>query len=222
MLAGPGDGFKVAMASLDVFRSTVAAAALGFARRALDEALARSRSRIAFGKPIAETQLIQEKIADMAVKIDAAALLTYRSAWTKDTFKGRVTREAAIAKLYATEAAQEVIDQAVQVFGGQGVIVGNPVETPLPRDPRAPHLRGHQRDPEADRRRTDAGGELRQTGKYVRDRTSGLPGRTLLGRGLRDEATAKFAPATPRLPGRGCRPCPPPGPCAIPPCSPAA
>ncbi len=128
MLAGPGDGFKVAMASLDVFRSTVAAAALGFARRALDEALARSRSRIAFGKPIAETQLIQEKIADMAVKIDAAALLTYRSAWTKDTFKGRVTREAAIAKLYATEAAQEVIDQAVQVFGGQGVIVGNPVE----------------------------------------------------------------------------------------------
>ena len=128
MLAGPGDGFKVAMASLDVFRSTVAAAALGFARRALDESLARGRSRIAFGKPIAETQLIQEKIADMAVKIDAAALLTYRSAWTKDRFKGRVTREAAIAKLYATEAAQEVIDQAVQIFGGQGVIVGNPVE----------------------------------------------------------------------------------------------
>ena len=128
MLAGPGDGFKVAMASLDVFRSTVAAAALGFSRRALDETLARSRGRIAFGKPIAETQLIQEKIADMAVKIDAAALLAYRSAWTKDRFQGRVTREAAIAKLYATEAAQEVVDQAVQVFGGQGVIVGNPVE----------------------------------------------------------------------------------------------
>ena len=128
MLGRPGDGFKVAMASLDVFRSTVAAAALGFARRALDETLARSRSRIAFGKPIAETQLIQEKIADMAVRIDAAALLAYRSAWTKDRFKGRVTREAAIAKLYATEAAQEVVDQAVQVFGGQGVIVGNTVE----------------------------------------------------------------------------------------------
>ncbi|MDE0059049.1 MAG: acyl-CoA dehydrogenase family protein [Defluviicoccus sp.] len=128
MLASPGDGFKVAMASLDVFRSTVAAAALGFARRALDETLARSRGRIAFGKPIADTQLIQEKIADMAVKIDAAALLTYRSAWTKDRFRGRVTREAAIAKLYATEAAQEVVDQAVQVFGGQGVIVGNAVE----------------------------------------------------------------------------------------------
>ncbi len=128
MLASPGDGFRVAMASLDVFRSTVAAAALGFSRRALDETLARSRSRIAFGKPIAEAQLIQEKIADMAVKIDASALLTYRSAWTKDRFQGRVTREAAIAKLHATEAAQEVVDQAVQVFGGQGVIVGNPVE----------------------------------------------------------------------------------------------
>ena len=128
LLAAPGDGFKVAMATLDMFRSTVAAAALGFARRALDETLARSRTRIAFGKPIAETQLIQEKIADMAVRIDAAALLVYRSAWTKDRFQGRVTREAAIAKLYATEAAQEVVDQAVQVFGGQGVIVGNPVE----------------------------------------------------------------------------------------------
>ena len=128
LLARPGDGFKVAMATLDMFRSTVAAAALGFARRALDETLARSRTRIAFGKPIAETQLIQEKIADMAVRIDAAALLVYRSAWTRDRFQGRVTREAAIAKLYATEAAQEVVDQAVQVFGGQGVIVGNPVE----------------------------------------------------------------------------------------------
>ncbi len=128
MLGSPGDGFKVAMASLDVFRSTVAAAALGFARRALDEAVARSRTRIAFGKPIAETQLIQEKIADMAVRIDAAALLVYRSAWTRDRYRGRVTREAAIAKLYATEAAQDVVDQAVQIFGGQGVIVGNPVE----------------------------------------------------------------------------------------------
>jgi acyl-CoA dehydrogenase len=128
IIGKPGDGFKIAMASLDLFRSTVAAAALGFARRALDEAAARAKSRIAFGKPIAEFQLIQEKIADMAVKIDAAALLVYRSAWTKDTLKGRVTREAAIAKLYATEAAQEIIDQAVQIFGGQGVISGNVVE----------------------------------------------------------------------------------------------
>ena len=136
ILAGPGDGFKIAMASLDVFRSTVGAAALGFARRALDEALVRSRERIAFGRPIADTQLIQQKIADMAVRIDAASLLVYRSAWTKDVRRGRVTREAAIAKLYATEAAQEVVDQAVQIFGGQGVIVGNVVER-LYRDVRA-------------------------------------------------------------------------------------
>jgi acyl-CoA dehydrogenase len=128
LVGKPGDGFKIAMSSLDVFRSTVAAAALGFARRALDEAAARAKGRVAFGKPIAEFQLIQEKVADMAVKIDAAALLVYRSAWTKDTTRGRVTREAAIAKLYATEAAQEVIDQAVQIFGGQGVVAGNVAE----------------------------------------------------------------------------------------------
>ena len=128
MLAGPGDGFKVAMASLDVFRSTVGAAALGFARCAMDQAMARAKTRISFGKPIAEFQLIQEKIADMALKIDGSALLVYRSAWTKDTLGGRATREAAMAKLYATETAQEVIDQAVQIFGGQGVVVGNVVE----------------------------------------------------------------------------------------------
>jgi acyl-CoA dehydrogenase len=128
MLGKPGDGFKVAMASLDVFRSTVAAAALGFARCALDNAMARAKTRISFGKTIAEFQLIQEKIADMALKIDASALLVYRSAWTKDTVGGRATREAAMAKLYATESAQEVIDQAVQIFGGQGVVIGNVVE----------------------------------------------------------------------------------------------
>ena len=128
MLGAPGEGFKVAMATLDVFRSTVGAAALGFARRALDEALARARSRQVFGRPLAELQLIQEKIADMAVKVDAAALLVYRAAWTKDAKERRVTREAAMAKLYATEAAQEVIDQAVQVFGAQGVVAGETVE----------------------------------------------------------------------------------------------
>jgi len=128
MLGAPGDGFKVAMASLDVFRSTVGAAALGFARCAMDQAMGRAKTRISFGKPIAEFQLIQEKIADMALKIDASALLVYRSAWTKDTIGGRATREAAMAKLHATESAQEVIDQAVQIFGGQGVIVGNVVE----------------------------------------------------------------------------------------------
>lgn len=125
LLANPGDGFKIAMSSLDVFRSTVGAAALGFARRAHDEALARARERISFGKPLSDYQLIQAKIADMALKIDAAALLVYRSAWTKDTQGVRVTREAAMAKLYATESAQEVIDEAVQIFGGLGVVTGS-------------------------------------------------------------------------------------------------
>lgn len=128
LLGNPGDGFKIAMSSLDVFRSTVGAAALGFARRAHDEAIAQARSRLSFGKPLADYQLIQEKIADMALKIDAAALLVYRSAWTKDTQGARVTREAAMAKLYATESAQEVIDQAVQIWGGMGVVVGSTVE----------------------------------------------------------------------------------------------
>lgn len=128
MLGNPGDGFKIAMASLDVFRSTVGAAALGFARRAMDEAIARATTRQAFGQNLSGFQLIQEKIADMAVKIDASALLVLRSAWTRDTQTDRVTREAAIAKLYATESANEVIDQAVQVWGGQGVVVGNVVE----------------------------------------------------------------------------------------------
>ena len=120
--------FKSAMASLDSFRSSVGAAALGFARRALDEALARGTTRIAFGQPIAEFQLIQAKLADMATGIDASALLVYRSAWTKDVLKRRVTRESSMAKMYATEAAQQVIDQAVQIFGGLGVVSGNPVE----------------------------------------------------------------------------------------------
>lgn len=128
MLGNPGDGFKIAMSSLDVFRSTVGAAALGFARCAHDEALAQAKKRISFGKPLAEYQLIQAKLADMALKIDAAALLIYRSAWTKDTQGGRVTREAAMAKLYATDSAQEVVDEAVQIFGGMGVVVGSTVE----------------------------------------------------------------------------------------------
>ncbi len=128
LLGNPSDGFKIAMSSLDVFRSTVGAAALGFARRAHDEAMAQAQRRISFGKPIADYQLIQEKLADGALKIDVAALLVYRSAWTKDTQGGRVTREAAMAKLYATEMAQEVIDQAVQIWGGMGVVVGSTVE----------------------------------------------------------------------------------------------
>lgn len=128
LIGGPGEGFRIAMATLDVFRSTVGAAALGFARRAFDEALARTSRRQLFGAPMADLQLVQGHLADMALKIDAAALLVYRAALTKDSGAARVTREAAMAKLYATEAAQEVIDAAVQLFGGQGVVTGSPVE----------------------------------------------------------------------------------------------
>jgi acyl-CoA dehydrogenase len=128
LLGEPGEGFKIAMATLDIFRTTVGAAALGFARRALDEAVGFARRREAFGKTLAEFQLIQAKIAEMAVKVDAATLLVYRSAWTKDAKRARVTRESAMAKLYATDTAQEVIDEAVQIFGGQGVVSGAKVE----------------------------------------------------------------------------------------------
>jgi acyl-CoA dehydrogenase len=126
-LGEAGKGFKVAMATLDVFRTSVAAAALGFARRALDEALARATSRKMFGKTLADFQLTQAKLAQMATGIDAAALLTYRAAWQRDQ-GGRVTKEAAMAKLTATETAQQVIDAAVQMFGGLGVVSEQPVE----------------------------------------------------------------------------------------------
>ena len=124
----PGEGFKVAMATLDIFRATVGAAALGFSRRAMDEAIRRAKSRNLFGQNLSEFQLIQEKIAHMALNIDAAALLVFRAAWVKDVQGQRVTREAAMAKLHATEAAQEIIDQAVQIFGATGVVSGVPVE----------------------------------------------------------------------------------------------
>lgn len=123
-----GQGFRIAMSVLDVFRSTVGAAALGFARRALDESLARVRSRELAGAPMADLQMVQGHIADMAMDIDAAALLVYRAAWTKDMGATRVSREAAMAKLYATERAQAVIDQAVQLHGGDGVRAGSVVE----------------------------------------------------------------------------------------------
>ena len=124
-----GDGFKVAMATLDVFRTSVAAAALGFARRALDASLAHTSTRELFGAPLSALQMTEASIADMATEIDASALLVYRSAWAKDCHQERVTREAAMAKLYATEAAQRVIDQAVQLFGGSGVTKGNIAES---------------------------------------------------------------------------------------------
>jgi acyl-CoA dehydrogenase len=128
LVGTPGDGFRIAMSVLDVFRSTVGAAALGFARRALDEAVGRALERKVFGQKLADYQLTQAKLADMAVAVDAAALLIYRAAWTKDTAGGRVTREASMAKLFATEAAQRVIDDAVQIFGGIGVVTGVAVE----------------------------------------------------------------------------------------------
>ena len=120
-----GSGFRIAMGTLDVFRSTVGAAALGFARRALDEATARARRRNLFGAPLADLPGVQTQLAEMAMDIDAAALLIYRAAWTKDQGAARVTREAAMAKLYATEAAQRAIDTAVQIFGGLGVTKGS-------------------------------------------------------------------------------------------------
>jgi alkylation response protein AidB-like acyl-CoA dehydrogenase len=127
-LGEPGRGLRVALGTLDVFRSTVGAAALGMARRALDEALAHARRRHVSGKPLAQWQLTQARLADMAVAIDASALLVYRAAWTRDAGAERVTREAAVAKLFATEAAQRVVDDAVQLLGGLGVQVGGVVE----------------------------------------------------------------------------------------------
>jgi acyl-CoA dehydrogenase len=127
-LGQPGEGFKVAMATLDIFRSTVGAAALGFARRALDEMLDRAASRKLFGAPLGDLQMTQAAIAESATEVDAAALLIYRAAWVKDLKKARVTREAAMAKMFATEMAQHVIDRAVQLFGGLGVTKGVKVE----------------------------------------------------------------------------------------------
>ena len=131
-----GSGFKYAMGTLDVFRSTVGAAALGFARRALDEAVSYAQQREMFGATLADLQLTQADLGGMALEIDASALLIYRAAWSKDSGAARITREAAMAKLYATEAAQRVIDKAVQLHGGRGVVSGNMVES-LYREVRA-------------------------------------------------------------------------------------
>jgi acyl-CoA dehydrogenase len=128
LLGHPGQGMKVALGTLDVFRSTVGAAALGMARRALDEATAHVKRRTLFGAPMSDLQLVQSKLADMALGVDASALLVYRAAWVKDVAQRRVTREAAMAKLHATETAQRVIDDAVQLFGGLGVTKDHPVE----------------------------------------------------------------------------------------------
>lgn len=127
-LGEAGQGFKVAMMTLDIFRASVAAAALGFARRALDEGLARAKSREMFGQTLADFQITQAALGEMATSVDAAALLTYRAAWQRDVLGQRTTREAAMAKMYATESAQQVIDRALQMFGGAGVVSGAIVE----------------------------------------------------------------------------------------------
>jgi len=136
LIGKAGKGLSVALGTLDLFRPTVGAAALGFARRALDEALSWVTERRAFGQPLAQFQLTQAKLANMAVAIDASALLVYRAAWTRDTGATRITREAAMAKLFATESAQQVIDDALQLLGGRGLVSGAPVER-LYRDIRA-------------------------------------------------------------------------------------
>lgn len=129
VIGEPGAGMRVALGTLDVFRATVGAGALGFARRALDEALAWCKERHVFGTALSDLQLTQAKLAEMAVSIDAAALLVYRAAWIHDQGQPRLTREAAMAKLFATESAQRVIDDAVQLLGARGVQRGNPVES---------------------------------------------------------------------------------------------
>jgi alkylation response protein AidB-like acyl-CoA dehydrogenase len=128
LIGAAGGGMRVALGTLDIFRATVGAAALGFARRALDEALAWCTHRTVFGQLLSEFQLTRAKLADMAVAIDTSALLVYRAAWTRDRGAARITREAAMAKLHATDAAQQVVDAAVQLLGARGVLVGTPAE----------------------------------------------------------------------------------------------
>lgn len=128
LIGMPGEGFKIAMRTLDIFRASVAAAALGFARRALDEGLRHATSRRMFGGALADLQLTQAAFGDMATGIDAAALLTYRAAWRRDVEGLPTTKEAAMAKMAATETAQQVIDRALQMFGGRGVMAGEMVE----------------------------------------------------------------------------------------------
>ncbi len=128
LIGEPGDGFRIAMTVLELFRPTVGAATLGLARRAMAEAVTYSMTRTTFNKPISEHQLIQSKLADMDVNIDASALLVYRAVWQHDKGDGGVAREAAIAKYFSSESAFKIIDQAVQIFGGQGVLKGTTVE----------------------------------------------------------------------------------------------
>ena len=128
LLGAQGEGFKLAMRTLDIFRASVGAAAVGFARRALDEAVAHARSRRMLGGTLGERDVARAMLGEMAADVDAAALLVYRAAWMRDVRRRRTTSEAAMAKLYATEAAQRVVDAAVQLHGARGVARGEPVE----------------------------------------------------------------------------------------------
>ena len=136
MVGNEGDGFKLAMETLDTFRASVGAAACGMARRALDHSVRYASGRKQFGRLLAEHQLVQAKLADMITELDAARLLVYRAAYARDTRSDRVTREASEAKLFATEAAGRIIDSAVQIHGGAGLVSGTVVER-LYRDVRA-------------------------------------------------------------------------------------
>jgi acyl-CoA dehydrogenase len=136
MIGKPGDGLRLALRTLDLFRASVGAAGCGMARRALDESLLYAKTREQFGKPLSDHQLVQEKLADMATELDASRLLVYRAAYLKDHGADRSTREASEAKLFATEAAQRIVDQAVQIHGGAGLVRGAVVER-LYRDVRA-------------------------------------------------------------------------------------
>ena len=136
MVGNEGDGFKLAMETMDTFRASVGAAACGMARRALDASLRYSSNRKQFGRLLCEHQLVQAKLADMITELDAARLLVYRAAYARDTENGRFTREASEAKLFATEAAGRIIDNAVQIHGGAGLVSGTIVER-LYRDVRA-------------------------------------------------------------------------------------
>ena len=129
LLGEEGKGFGIAMATLNIFRPTVGAAALGFARRALDEILHYSGNRNMYGQTMQNMPVVRSRLGEMDLEIDASALLVYRAAWAHDQKQGRITREASMAKLYATEKAQQVIDTAVQLFGARGVEKGNPVES---------------------------------------------------------------------------------------------
>jgi alkylation response protein AidB-like acyl-CoA dehydrogenase len=139
LLGAEHEGWRIAMATLDVFRASVGAQAVGLAQAALDLALAHARRRVQFGQPIAQFQLVQAKLADMATEIRAARLLVYSAARLKDAGAARVTLESSMAKLYATEMAHRVIDHAVQIHGGEGVVRGTPIER-LYREARAPRI----------------------------------------------------------------------------------